>query len=139
MHLPNQKSIHPFPSHHFGPRLSLSNINKAKLCLTNKPKSPTAVCMIRISTASLSSRFGPKHTNHRFRMVRLELVCTTPSSLQVTLRRRSRCNRERRSEMCGFGGVVHSVTDASISPVRALKRGRRCRGQGIRRKSCGAE
>jgi len=120
-------------------KLSASNIHKASLCLTNSPNSPQAICMARISIASLSSLLGPNQTIHRFRIVKLELSTITPSVFVFTFSNRSRCSNRNNKAMGRLGGLSHSVTEASRSPVRALKRGRRCRGQGIIRKSCGAE
>jgi hypothetical protein len=136
LHLHFSTLLTELPFYH---TLSDSNIHSAQLCLTNRPKRPAMNCMASISIANLSSLFGPNHTNHRFRIVKLELSMITPSSFVVT---RSRCKRWSRCNAAAtiaLGGFCHSVTDASMSPVRALKRGRRCRGHGTRRKSCGAE
>ena len=120
-------------------QLSDSNIHRAKLCLTNSPNSPHNVCITRSSIASLSSFIGPNHTNHRFKIVKFVLSVICPSWLVVARKRCKRCSIVKNKATTGLGGYCHSVTDGSIKPVRALKRGRRWRGHGIRRNSCGAE
>ena len=109
------------------------------MCLTNSPTSPQNVCITKSSIANLSSLFGPNHTSHRFRIVKFVLSVICPSAFVVTLRRCKRCSRFKNKATIGFGGYCHSVTEASIRPVRALNRGRRWRGHGIRGNNWGAE
>ena len=109
------------------------------MCLTNSPNKPHKVCITKSSIANLSSPFGPNHTSHRFRIVKFVLSVICPSGLVVTRKRCRWCSRFKNVATIGLGGCCHSVTEGSIKPVRALKRGRRWRGHGIRRSSCGAE
>lgn len=135
-------SIHSDRSPHspiYTVKLSDLKIHNASLCLTNNPNNPHIVCIAKISIASLSSLLGPHQTSQRFRIVKLLLSTICPSLFVVTLTSFNLSSIFNASPTIGFGGYCHSVTEGSNNPVLALKRGSRCRGQGIIRKSWGAE
>ena len=123
------------------PRLSCRKTIRANSCRAKRPKTPHSVCISRISIARRSSFLGPNQTSHRFKIVKLVDSTISPllflfilSSVTGNLSSRFRNKATDRA-----GGSCHEVIEGSKRPVRALKLGRRCRGQGMRRNSCGAE
>jgi hypothetical protein len=118
------------------PKLSTSKINNAKLCLTNNPTPPTTTCINNNSFVNLSSLFGPNHTSHRLINVKFELSIIFPSSSLLISNNLSLSNVVKKSNCKEEGDTVsHFVVEISRSPVRALKCGSRCLGQGINLKS----
>ena len=123
-------------------RLSTAKSISARLCLTHSPARPQAVCIAKISNANRSSRRGPLHTNQRFRIVKLLDSVTRPvSSSTLTRTSFSLCRIFNTAPTIGRSGRsgVNTATEGSSNPVRALKRGRRCRGHGTSANNCGAE
>lgn len=120
-------------------RLSAVNINSAALCLTNNPISPITVCITSNSFASLSSRNGPRQTNHKLRIVMFVVSMICPSESLVTLINPSFSNVPTNNFCNPLGGLVQGVTLGSSSPVLALNFGILCLGQSIILNSCGAE
>ena len=121
--------------------LSCLNTHRASSCRTNRPAIPHNACMTRSSIASRSSLLGPNQTSQRFSMVKLVDSIISPLLFFSNLSKGSGnlASRSINRNIGLEGGCCHCVTDGSKRPLRGLNRGRRCLGQGMRRKSCGAE
>ena len=121
--------------------LSCLNTKSANLCRTNSPAIPQMVCITRSSIASRSSLLGPNQTSHRLSIVKfVDSTISLLLFLWTLTKGTGNASSNLKSPATGVdGGCSQCVTDGSKSLVRALNRGKRCLGQGIRRKSCGAE
>lgn len=121
--------------------LSCLKTHNASSCRTKRPRHPISICSDNISMASRSSLIGPNQTNHKFRMVRFVDSTIWPVSLVLTwIKGRGRLVKSFKTHVTNLdGGCCHDVTDGSSKPERGLKRGSRCRGQGITRNNWGEE
>lgn len=138
MNLKSISNSHTMPD----PLLSIPKIQRAMVCLTNRPTNPQANCMLNIPQARVSSLIGPNQTSHKFNIVRLLVVDMRFVSRSIVI-----CSNFNFASMVktvvkvllGGRSLAHIVTLGSRRPVRALNLGSLCLGQGMMWKSCGTE